>query len=522
MSKYNSAVSKFGIGLLIILLTASCQIRGRSSLQTVADRHTATPAAAASEPADTAPGMDTGTEFETPESELETAEPVPTPVYVPAATKPPAGVTEVVRQGSSLDSQALKVPEQMPAQQPDPVTSPHGAIASSAYYGYRQLNIQEKALYDRLVGAVEGCLNFIPLGEMNVSMEMLSKVFLHYLSDYPQHFWLTKKYQYYYLKSRPENPVMLILSYTDGDVSDVVGTDFIITASADRERIYMQRQAFNRRVEQIIRAIPVQADEFEKELSVHDLLLETITYDESAALQVREGTVTAWHAFSAYGGINLGKAVCEGYSEAFQFLLYQLGMECLVVGGESAGQPHQWNIARVGGEYYHIDVTWDDGISVPEPDFMLRYYLNMTDEMISRDHRTEITEDGYRLPACTDEEGYYYTAHALRISKDGQLAANAAQVMENALIQKQSHLLFLFPQEAGPLQIQGWLQSNVWRRDSPVAALLAAAAAKMGLSSEFQRKYQAIPDLRIYLIPFSISPLAGKETLDPEVYDEKY
>ena len=53
-----------------------------------------------------------------------------------------------------------------------------------------------------------------------------------------------------------------------------------------------------------------------------------------------------------------GKAVCEGYAQAYAYLCKQAGLFCT----ELIAGDHAWNLIRLGGELYYIDPTWmDDG-----------------------------------------------------------------------------------------------------------------------------------------------------------------
>lgn len=78
--------------------------------------------------------------------------------------------------------------------------------------------------------------------------------------------------------------------------------------------------------------------------------------------------------FTAYGCLVLGESVCEGYSKATKLILNKIGIDCeLIIGlgkevddltASSQLQSHMWNAVKVGSNWYALDVTWDDPISV--------------------------------------------------------------------------------------------------------------------------------------------------------------
>lgn len=118
-------------------------------------------------------------------------------------------------------------------------------------------------------------------------------------------------------------------------------------------------------------------DDFEKELALHDWLAARCEYEESGS-----------SAYTAYGALVNGKAVCEGYSKAMQLLLNRAGISGFLITGQAVTNGvaggHMWNIVTVNGKNYHLDVTWN----VPKGAGRLiqHAYFNLTDEQISADH----------------------------------------------------------------------------------------------------------------------------------------
>lgn len=103
-------------------------------------------------------------------------------------------------------------------------------------------------------------------------------------------------------------------------------------------------------------------------LSIHDYLAGHFVYDS-----------TMEH-HEPYDLIINGSAVCEGYTKAYQDLLELAGLECIECLSEDMN--HSWNMVKLGNEWYHVDVTWDD----PVPDIQGRVnhqYFLLDDATIS-------------------------------------------------------------------------------------------------------------------------------------------
>jgi len=137
--------------------------------------------------------------------------------------------------------------------------------------------------------------------------------------------------------------------------------------------------------------------DYEKVKFVHDYIVNNTEYDESALDDIvngRERSASSLQSATPYGCLVKGKAICSGYSEAFQLLMDELGIECNSVWGD-AGGAHQWNVVKVDGDYYFIDCTWDDPIGVDEIQY--DYFLINLKEL-SKTHKPDNTFD---YPECT-------------------------------------------------------------------------------------------------------------------------
>ena len=61
-------------------------------------------------------------------------------------------------------------------------------------------------------------------------------------------------------------------------------------------------------------------------------------------------------AYTAYGCLVRGKAVCSGYAKAFHTICVQCGIQDKYAYGKN----HIWNKVKVGKKWLHVDVTWND------------------------------------------------------------------------------------------------------------------------------------------------------------------
>lgn len=86
--------------------------------------------------------------------------------------------------------------------------------------------------------------------------------------------------------------------------------------------------------------------DFDKVRFVHDWIVKNYTYDSSSPIR------------TFHEAISGKKAVCQGYALTFLAFMEQMKLPCYFV--YSSNGAHSWNIVKVNGKWYHIDVTNDD------------------------------------------------------------------------------------------------------------------------------------------------------------------
>ncbi|SEQ93971.1 Transglutaminase-like superfamily protein [Lachnospiraceae bacterium NE2001] len=144
---------------------------------------------------------------------------------------------------------------------------------------------------------------------------------------------------------------------------------------------------------------------YEKEVAIHDYLTANTIYGDATRIILME--------HEAYGVLVNHKGVCEGYAKAFNLMCTCCGVESIEIDGV-ATSAHAWNMVKLDGEWYHVDVTWDDPTVAGNDKICSGYerhkYLNVTDDYLLSQGRTW---DQTIYPACTGtkyryEEGYAY------------------------------------------------------------------------------------------------------------------
>ena len=156
----------------------------------------------------------------------------------------------------------------------------------------------------------------------------------------------------------------------------------------------------------IIVGAAAELDDLSKLCSFHDALVRKCVYTDKAE-----------SPYTAYGCLVEGEAVCEGYSKAFLLLCQRAGIDCIPVFGitnEDGGTPHMWNKVRLDGEWYNVDVTWDDPVSNIGADFVRHDYLCVTDSKILIDHTFE-DNDLMKYPAAEGEKYNFFRYSGLYI-----------------------------------------------------------------------------------------------------------
>ena len=146
------------------------------------------------------------------------------------------------------------------------------------------------------------------------------------------------------------------------------------------------------------------------------LSLEKYLHDEIARRTVyyTNGSSAIERKDTAVGALLDGSADCDGYSDAFYLLGNLAGFTVRLVHGTTDSPTpenpyHMWNAIYLNGEWFAVDVTWND---YEDPDYAISpyyIYLNVGGDLLKRTHFWD--DDALVDPiADTSAVPYYYNA----------------------------------------------------------------------------------------------------------------
>ena len=270
-----------------------------------------------------------------------------------------------------------------------------------AGYYYNHLGRQEKAVYDILRQGFDALES--PIRIPRLENEVLADVYLRLKLDEPL-LWFVTGYTYRFYPQASH--VELIPEYL-----------------FDKQKIREHRQAILSRIQRLVR--PLQGKSaLEKEVAIHDFILENVRYDK----------LKKSYSHEIIGALTQGVGVCEGIAKTVKVLCDACGVECIVALSHDNPERgvkyrHAWNLVKLEGKWYHLDATFDNSLQRGEK----RYdYCNLDDKRIFRDHEALVLP----LPQATDGDGFYY--RKISLTKREQVESRVKQ----ALRKREPRLIF--------------------------------------------------------------------------------
>lgn len=263
-------------------------------------------------------------------------------------------------------------------------------------YPYNTLSGDKKIVYDTMIKAMKAHDDSFRIpdgvkitGEEYVELYQLIFDFEYSLFDLGVNIRYTSSATTGYVVS-----AQLSYTYTAEQVEDMMKK---VDASADK----------------IIAGLKDGMSEYEVVKYFYDKLASEVEYNENAE-NLRD----------IYGALVDKSTVCGGYAKAFSYLCSKVGIESMTVLGDFNETPHMWNMVKVDGDWYHVDVTSGNAMATEFP--YIRYdYLCVNDDMINKHH--VIYDQPFDYPKADADKYNYFKFNDLVASDVPEAAALIAE-----------------------------------------------------------------------------------------------
>ena len=277
-------------------------------------------------------------------------------------------------------------------------------------YYYSKLNKREKKAYKAIYGAMQN-------HEPTATVFGLAEVDLYKLMT----------------AINLDNPHLFYVDFSYGEYSELFSQTIELRYVYDKDEMAVLIEKVKKVCIKILSRVSGQTD-YEKELSLHDILVENIVYHDVAKNNLEK---YRFRSNTILGPLFYKTAVCEGIAKTFKFLLNALDIKCVVVKGKAEDELsgivstdifHAWNMVKIDGKPYHVDLTWD--INLSDEKICRHDYLNLPDKDITRDHKFETD-----YPVCSFMDSNYFYKNNLIVNtgKDVErIIRNAIRLKYNA------------------------------------------------------------------------------------------
>lgn len=242
------------------------------------------------------------------------------------------------------------------------------------------------------------------ISEYGLDAVQVQKVLFAVEADCPEFFWFSGSFTYVHV---------------DGLVTKLypkIETDYIEaeTRKQTQANIDTGIQPYLAAIDQ---AKAAGADEMELELLIHDMIIEAVDYEYIPGTNTPQ---SAAYAHSIAGFFEGTGVVCEGYAKTFQMLMTYAGVDSIYAVGYGNGGGHAWNLVSLDGEWYNIDLTWDDmGGDISYNDgIRYRYYNCSTDFFGNHIYVPSVFKGMYDVPETGGDTYNYYHYYGLYVTPE--------------------------------------------------------------------------------------------------------
>lgn len=245
---------------------------------------------------------------------------------------------------------------------------------------------------DFLISAFDNHKATVDVYSFLISSDDLNAILIDILNDYPEYFCVDLNSSTYSVYRS------LVISINFGY--------FYSKEVCDERQSEVECQ-----LKQPLKIISKLKSDEDKIVFIHDYIITNNAYDKDGISGDLDKV--SKDSFNAYGCLVLKKSVCQGISDAFVLICKRAGLNASLVSSDE--MCHAWNIVELNGNYYHLDVPWDD-TSVNNYGFIdingscsHNYFLKSDSQFLSLSH------SNWEAKHSADDSSTYLDAYWSRV-----------------------------------------------------------------------------------------------------------
>ncbi|MDR2569681.1 MAG: hypothetical protein LBD23_05210 [Oscillospiraceae bacterium] len=274
-----------------------------------------------------------------------------------------------------------------------------------------KLTAAEKTAYNKIKAGFENYATSIDISGVDKNIDIMN-VFKAVIHDHPQFIYFNNS--------------------QIGTVNSFFGQSIKLSGCINKSKALKMLNECYAAAYPIIETARQKKDAYQQLITIYEYLQSRIIYDKDELHAVSKNRAGNQLSHNMYGALVVQKAVCDGFSAAFQYVASHLGYRSTVINGKSdhcsfGNVNHAWNMIEIAGNYYHLDLTWDSCHFAEHNEYSYSWFLH-DDEGILADH----TWDVNTTYAATDATLSFYNQNGLFVTCERDIIAVIKKGISNS------------------------------------------------------------------------------------------
>ena len=145
--------------------------------------------------------------------------------------------------------------------------------------------------------------------------------------------------------------------------------------------------------------------EYDKEKAVYDYVFSQTHFNDDSLVAISDDSEDD-ESYNPYGFFHDHSTICVGNATTIKLFFDVLGIDSKIIHSTENGE-HAWNVVKIDGKWYHLDVTFDGGNEAPD-----YAYFNVPDTAKDDGSYPWNKED---FPECNSTDDCYICKNAKKL-----------------------------------------------------------------------------------------------------------